>query len=299
MSKDLIKDLKELLRNFKLSNYEINAYITLLNSKSLTAREIIKKSSVPRGRIYNILDNLRTKGTIEIQESRPKMYRPLPLNLALNNLISYIEDLNQKMIMSLYNQAKRIESNLYNSNSLIDLISSRLFWSTAYGTHSIESLYIRKFTELKEELILTGFLNRNTIKILPLTAKAHQGVLNSLNRGVKVYYLWCFEDNEKDFVEKLNIKLKKLANELIEIFKDKFDLSTQIEGFELKFTHKKIPSYYDIFDKKSIIFKLQNPLNPWNIFACMNVLDPNLAENLRKNFFDLWLFESFENFNYL
>ncbi|MHA2431593.1 MAG: hypothetical protein ACXACC_11280 [Promethearchaeota archaeon] len=42
MSEELIKEVKEFLRNSNLSNYEINTYITLLNSNNLTAREIIE-----------------------------------------------------------------------------------------------------------------------------------------------------------------------------------------------------------------------------------------------------------------
>lgn len=292
-----MEELKDFLNKLKLSNYEINVYIALLNSKFLSARELIKKSGVPRGRIYNILLNLRTKGMVEIQDSRPKLYKSLAPNLALNNLISHIEKQNQNEILNLYDQAKFMESRLQTLKSSRIHESSKIFWSTAYGIHSIESLYIRNFRELKEEVLLTGFLNQNTIKILPLTIKAHENVLNALNRGVKVYYLWSLEINDKELLNNGMNKIKNIINDFIESFKNLFNLSTEIKGFELKFTAKKIPTYYDIFDIRNIIFKLQNPLNPWQIFACMNVLDPILAENLRNLFFNLWQFESYEQFD--
>lgn len=297
MAEDLIDELREFLSKLKLSNYEINAYIALLNSKSLSARELTKKSNVPRGRIYDILDNLKRKGMIEIQETRPKIYDPISPNLALNNLISYIEKENQNDILKLYDQAKFMESRLQNLKTSKNLESSKIFWTTAYGMHSIESLYIRNFIDLKEELILTGFLNQNTIKILALTSKAHANVYNALNRGVKVYYLWSLEFIDKELLRNDMNQIKKIIDDFKKSFKQLFNLSTEIKGFELRFTMKKIPTYYDIFDMKNIIFKLQNPLNPWQIFACMKVLDPNLAENLRKMFFNLWEFESFEHFD--
>lgn len=297
MSKDLIEEFRAFFYKLKLSNYEINVYITLLNSKSLTAREISRKSGVPRGRIYDVLEDLRRKGIIEIADSRPKIYTPLTPNIVLNNLISHIEEQNQNNIMNLYNQAKFMETRLQNLNSSTNLASSKIFWSTAYGMHSIESLYIRNFSELKKELLLTGFLNQNTIKILPLTIKAHEFVLNALNRGVKVYYLWSLEFIDKELLKLEENKIKKLIDDFIESFNRLFNLTTEIKGFELRFTSIKIPTYYDIFDVRNIIFKLRDPLNPWQIFASMNVFDPNLAENLREKFFNIWQFKSFNNFD--
>lgn len=69
-----------------------------------------------------------------------------------------------------------------------------------------------------------------------------------------------------------------------------------MDGLEMKLIHKKIPTYYDIFDKKRIMIKLQNPLNPFRIFASLNILDPNLAKELKKKFLSIWLFESIEGF---
>ncbi len=156
---------------------------------------------------------------------------------------------------------------------------------------------IYNFNELKEELLLTGFLNQNTIKILPLTIKAHEFVLNALKRGVKVYYLWSFEFIDKEVLKLNENEIKKLIDDLIENFNQLFNLTTEIEGFELRFTSIKMPTYFDIFDVRNIIFKLRDPLNPWQIFASMNVFDPTLAKNLREKFFDIWQFKSFRNFN--
>ena len=72
MSDNLIDDLIEFLKNANLTTYEINVYITLLNSSTLTAREISIKSNVPYGRIYDILEELKSKGMIDIFETRPK-----------------------------------------------------------------------------------------------------------------------------------------------------------------------------------------------------------------------------------
>jgi len=69
MSKLILDELKGFLKNVNLSNYEINTYMTLLISNPLRASEISERSGVPIGRIYDILEKLKEKGLIEIQES--------------------------------------------------------------------------------------------------------------------------------------------------------------------------------------------------------------------------------------
>ncbi|MFX1366782.1 MAG: TrmB family transcriptional regulator [Promethearchaeota archaeon] len=292
MSDELIQELKKFLKNSELSNYEINSYITLLFSNNLTAREISEKSYVPIGRIYEILEDLNEKGMIEIQDSRPKLYRAKPFNIAIKNLISYIDNLTKRKVNYLIDQAKVLEKDLYDSSFFIKKDSSRTFWQTAYGVTSIISMYVKHQDEIQEELLVNNFINENTIKVLPFAKDLFEGLYNALNRGVNVKILWSFEYDKRPLLEeqkKSNLDLyDNLCNKLDELY----SLSNNIEGLEMKFINKRIPTNYDIFDKKRIFIKLQNPLNPSQIFACMNVFDPNLAEKLRDKFIQTWLFES-------
>ncbi len=293
---NIIKDeLKEFLKNSHLSNYEINVYLVLLQSNELTARELSKRSRVPTGRIYEVLEVLNDYGMIEIQDSRPKKYRAISFNQAFENLISKMEKENQRKISFLHNQAKELESKIYNSNIYIKRESSKIFWSTAFGAENMLSLYTKKFNTLKDNLLMTGFLNDNTVKVLPFAKNFYKGILNALNRGVQVKYLWSFEYDERTLSNEQKIKNRILFEKLIKSLNDLFGLSPKIDGFEMKFIYKRIPTYYDIFDNSRVLSKLQNPLNPTQIFACMNVLDPILAEELAKKYNNIWLFEAIEN----
>ena len=292
MSKELIKEVKEFLRNSNLSNYEINTYITLLNSNNLTAREISNKSNVPTGRIYEILEGLKDKGMIEIQDSRPKIFRAISFNQASHDLIAQIKSRQQRKTSFLLNQAKQLETKINNSYLSIRQESSKIFWSTAYGWQSIVKLYKKKFNMLQENLLMTGFLNENTLKVLPYAKDFYEGILNALNRSVQVKYLWSFEYDERPLLDEQKrdnfILFEKLAKKL----KNLYNLSSKIDGFEMRFIQKKIPTLYDVFDNNRVLIKLQNPLKPWEIFACINVLDPILAEELTKKYENIWLLEA-------
>ena len=167
MSNELINEFKKLLKRGKLSSYEIHAYLTLLRSSDLTARELSERSKIPTGRIYEILEELKNKGMIEIKSSRPKVYSAFSFNQAVNNLISYLDNIHKRKTEILSNEAKVLEAKLYDSDVFIKKEPSKIFWSTAYGTQSIISMYMRYSRELKEELLLNDFINNYTLKILP------------------------------------------------------------------------------------------------------------------------------------
>ncbi len=292
MSNQVIQELKVFLRNSDLSNYEINTYMALLISNNLTAREVSENSNVPIGRIYEILEGLKVKGMIEIQDSRPKIYRAKAFNMAFKNLISYINNQTKRKVSYLIEQAKILESDLYDSALFIKKEPSRIFWQTAYGVNSIVSMYMKHYNELQEELLVNDFINENTIKVLPFGKKLFEGIINALNRGVKVKILWSFEHDTRPLSEERKKRNLEFYGKVVDKLKELYGLSTKNERLEMKFINKKISTNYDIFDKKRLFIKLQNPLKPSQIFACMNVLDPTLAENLREKFNQTWLFEA-------
>ncbi len=292
MSDKITQELNDFLLSANLSNYEINTYMTLLKSNRLTARETSDKSNVPTGRIYEILDILNKKGMIEIQDSRPKIYKAIAFNEASHNIISHIEKDQQRKVSFLINTAKQIESKINNIGFSITSESSKIFWSTAYGWRSIFELYIKRFKVLKKNLLMTGFLNENTIKVLPQAKNFYNGILIALNRGIQIKYLWSCEFDERPLSEEQKARNENLFKKLSKKFNDIFNISSKMHEFEMRFIQKRIPTFYDIFDDNRVLIKLQNPLKPWQIFACLNVLDPILAQDLTEKYENMWLFDA-------
>ena len=300
MTEDLMEDLREFLNDSNLSTYEINAYIMLLTSSKInppSARQISSLSGVPSGRIYEVMEDLKNKGLIEIIESRPKKYKALTLNKSLDNLITYQTNENKRKIDYLHDRAKILEFELYNSDVLIRKEPSKIFWSTVYGTKSILSLYVKYINEAKEEIIFNEFINKNTVKILPFGKIIYEPLRKAVERGVSVKDLWSFEYDERPLSQEEKDQNADIFKEIVETQENLFELSPKIPGFQMKYIFHRNPTYYDIFDKRRIVFKLQNPLKPYQIFASMNVVDPNLAEDLRSKFLQICTFEAFDSKN--
>ena len=110
---------------------------------------------------------------------------------------------------------------------------------------------------------MTGFLNENTLRVIPQAKIFYKGILNALNRGVQVKYLWSFEFDERSLSDEQKSWNLMLFDKLTKKLKELFMLSSKIDEFEMRFIHKKIPTYYDVFDNNRVLIKLQNPLKPW------------------------------------
>jgi HTH-type transcriptional regulator, sugar sensing transcriptional regulator len=70
------ENTKGSLREMGLNAYEIDTYITLLESGQLTAMEISQEAKVPYSKIYDVLNALKEKGWVKSSESRPFKYSP-------------------------------------------------------------------------------------------------------------------------------------------------------------------------------------------------------------------------------
>ena len=233
-------EIIKFLKDANLSTYETKAYISLLKKKDLTARKLSEASEVPTGRIYEILEDLYKKGMIEIQDSRPKKYRALPFNTAFDNLIKFVESDNSRKISFLINEAKDLETRIYNSDLLIKQAPSKRFWSTAFGLQSIMALYINHIDELNEELLMTGFINERTPKIINLGKQLFDSIYNAVERGVRVKYLWSFEYDNRILLEDEIDRCKILIGQAKKKLESMYGGDLNVGGFEMKFIYRRI-----------------------------------------------------------
>jgi sugar-specific transcriptional regulator TrmB len=285
MTSDLVEEMKEFLVNAGLSTYCINAFLTLMNSANLTAKEIANQANVPIGRIYEALDELESKKMVKIHEGRPKKYTAIPFNKALINLIAYQREESKKKERSLIDQLKELEIKYYDSGKG----EERMVYSTVFGTKEILSLYIQYFREVQEEILITEFINDTTLRVLDQGRIFFEELSKAVDHGINVKMLWCFENDKTEKED--NEENYDLFSQIREKHEE-FGLTNKKKNFEIKTLFRRVPTYFDIFDKKRVIFKLQNPSQPWRIFASLNILDLDLVYQLRTHFHNIWIYEA-------
>ena len=75
--------IKALLRKARLTDYEVNAYLILLEKGALTAKQISYGAQIPFSKVYQVLNSLERKGWIEVSRKRPSRFFPKSPEAAL------------------------------------------------------------------------------------------------------------------------------------------------------------------------------------------------------------------------
>ncbi|MFC4551241.1 MULTISPECIES: HTH-type sugar sensing transcriptional regulator TrmB [Halorussus] len=70
-SDDLHATIEQVGDRFDLGEYEIDAYLTVLEHGELTASEIADRTDIPQPRVYDTVRSLSDRGLVELRESRP------------------------------------------------------------------------------------------------------------------------------------------------------------------------------------------------------------------------------------
>src|SRR5437867_5831149 len=73
------------LKDFGLTEYEVKAYVALVESGPMPASQLSTKATIPYSKIYELLGNLERKGWVEIEQGRPSKYFPKPPSTALES----------------------------------------------------------------------------------------------------------------------------------------------------------------------------------------------------------------------
>ncbi len=82
------------LANIGLSDYEIHAYLSLLQCHPVNGSRLSKQSGIPRARIYDILRTLKKRGFVA--ESSKGIFIPLPPDELIKQLMrNYKKDLDR------------------------------------------------------------------------------------------------------------------------------------------------------------------------------------------------------------
>lgn len=71
MTNDLREELEHVGSVFDLGEYEVEAYLTILQHGEMTASEIADETDIPQPRVYDTVRDLADIGLVEIRESRP------------------------------------------------------------------------------------------------------------------------------------------------------------------------------------------------------------------------------------
>ena len=92
-SDDLYRTLERVGERFNLGEYEIDAYLTVLEHGELTASEIADRTDIPQPRVYDTVRSLSDRGLVELRESRPMKVIAIDPEEAFENVQSSLDEM--------------------------------------------------------------------------------------------------------------------------------------------------------------------------------------------------------------
>jgi sugar-specific transcriptional regulator TrmB len=92
-SDDLRVSIEQVGERFDLGEYEIDAYLTVLEHGDLTASQIADRTDIPQPRVYDTVRSLSDRGLVELRESRPMKVIAVDPEEAFSGIQSSLTDM--------------------------------------------------------------------------------------------------------------------------------------------------------------------------------------------------------------
>jgi sugar-specific transcriptional regulator TrmB len=109
-SDDLRGALEQVGRRFDFGEYEVEAYLTILEHGRLTASEIADRTSIPQPRVYDTVRSLADNGLVELRESRPMQVLAVDPEEAFADIQTSLSDLVEELEKSYTTPARDSEA---------------------------------------------------------------------------------------------------------------------------------------------------------------------------------------------
>jgi|GEM_PF-320808 len=255
----------KLLMEIGLSSYESAAYISLLKLGVSEASAIYKDAEVPYGKIYSVLDSLVEKGFAEVQSSRPKKFRGIEPDVALDTFFEKNKAKVENELKTLHLAIDELKPILMSTTSL--KTKDEIFWTTAVTETEIKKFVISQFSEAKKSVcVIPNFYG------VPVLTIIFAEFVKALERGVKINMLVSPQfNNFVSFLSKKDEKTLKILKKNLEI-KSVRDTN----------------SYFGIIDNNLVILLQPHPLDKNQLISVVKIWDADLAKSLQKEFDTMW-----------
>jgi len=92
-SDNLASSFEGVVSRFNLGEYEITAYLAVLQHGALTASDIAERTDIPQPRVYDTVRGLEDVGLVELRESRPMKVLPIDPQEAFGDIQHSLDEL--------------------------------------------------------------------------------------------------------------------------------------------------------------------------------------------------------------
>ncbi len=256
---------KKLLLDIGLNAYEAAAYLSLLKLGVSEASSVYRDAEVPYGKIYTVLESLAGKGFVEVQTSRPKKFRAVDPELALDAFF-------EKKKIELEREMALLKGSVEEAKQALETVSpqkrmNEVFWTTAITESEIKKFATSVYREVKKSVnVIPPALG------MPVVANLLPEIIKAVDRGVKI---------------RLLISPRFLA--LVSLFSMQGEevIDKLKKGLDIRLSQN-FDSYFGVVDDSVVILFQPHPKDKDRVLSVVKIWDAGLAKNLREEFEILW-----------
>jgi sugar-specific transcriptional regulator TrmB len=187
------------LNEIGLNEYEKKVYVDLVRNGASTGGKIVKRSGVPQGKVYQVIQSLQDKGFLTTTDVKPKIFTPVNPEIAVKDVIeNKIENLSRlkKEVLEEFKAIKKpeIESNILEKIQVFSgkkpryALNDRLFENAKKEVRFMHTYEVRfySFVRLVNETAKRGI----KVKFLAISVneKTLEWMKEDIRDGVEVRY---------------------------------------------------------------------------------------------------------------
>lgn len=255
------------LKRLGLSDYEVRAYLALLERKSLTATEIATVSGIPRTKVYDVTEYLMKKGLCSLVPGKINRYRASAIGTAADNLLRENERVFSERKVQIQEAAESLGKQLsavYGNNNEDD--DPLEYIEIIKDPHQIHKRFLALVQKAKEEVLV---LTKPPFAASPEKSEDQlDQETEILKRGVKTRSIYEIAENDRGWLFQ-HLKRAVKAGEEARVIAE-------------------LPMKMAIFDSRIVMYVLEDPLWKQKSFTTQVVEHRALAKALKLLFESLW-----------
>jgi HTH-type transcriptional regulator, sugar sensing transcriptional regulator len=267
LSESSSDDLTPILKEMGLSTYESKVWETLLRRGQGDAQTLTREADVPFGRIYEVLNTLIRKRVVEVQNTRPKLYRPRRTNEVLDRLLNLKKKEMQAKITRLEEAAESVKKQFEHLDRTLP--KDEVFVSVALDHHEIEDLGRETVYSAENEILVTKNpvnVSRNLLDSFDENARL---LAEKASHGVVVKVM--FGESVSRPTKILGSMADKAGNGPLQV--------RIFQGTINRFT---------VIDRRYVLYHITDPYEPGAGIALIRLFSKKLAEHMRQVFLNCW-----------
>ncbi len=259
-------DLTPLFRRLGLTNYESRLWQALLEKGEADAQELIRATGVPFGRIYDVLNSLVKKGIIEVQDTRPKRFRPRRIRGVVDRLLNTKKTELDEEYRGLEEAVEAFKRRFERLDKAVS--RDEVFVTVALGEQDTASLVKEQVESAESEILIAVGQVESPSRFSNMADEAFRQLIETVARGVSVRVI-------------LSAPLTPILKTFDSIMQKAWR-QLQIRVYRGSLTH------FKVIDRRYVVLEIIDPLEPEHRIATVQLLSKKLAEHMTRVFEQCW-----------